>query len=409
MTRNLELEKTAPKPLARYYFLDWLRLFAILFVFLIHCSKFFDYHTVTVFNTVRSPVLSAFREFVLLWVMPFFFIISGASIFLSLKSLNAGEIVKTRIQRLLIPLLFIGTFIINPPYIYFERLFDGWTTASFFQWYPHFFNGIYPNGNFVILGMGTHLWYLQYLFFFSLILLPLFIQSKKTGKNTLTKISSCFEKPWALFFLFIPIAAAAVVFESNGLGRIRIIGGWDPLSYLICLIYGYMLFSNTTIIKTIKQYYAVYLMGAIVLTIFYIDTHFGLHLNIPGITCHNVHQVNSVLPSLFSMSTAIQAFRGLLVWLWIIGLLGLGIRFFSFKNQFIVYGNKALLPFYILHHSIILLIGSHVIQWDNNITSKFLVISSISFAIIMVLYELLIKRITLLRFLFGMKAKFHKH
>jgi len=56
----------------RLYFLDWLRVFAILLVFLVHCSKIFDYHTTVVFNTVRSPVLSAFRDFSLLWIMPFF-------------------------------------------------------------------------------------------------------------------------------------------------------------------------------------------------------------------------------------------------------------------------------------------------------------------------------------------------
>jgi peptidoglycan/LPS O-acetylase OafA/YrhL len=49
----------------RLYFLDWLRVFAILAVFFIHCGKFFDYHTTVVFNTVQSPVLSAFRDFTL--------------------------------------------------------------------------------------------------------------------------------------------------------------------------------------------------------------------------------------------------------------------------------------------------------------------------------------------------------
>jgi peptidoglycan/LPS O-acetylase OafA/YrhL len=54
----------------RLYYLDWLRVFAILFVLLFHCGKIFDYHTTVVFNTVRSPVLSAFREFGFLWIMP---------------------------------------------------------------------------------------------------------------------------------------------------------------------------------------------------------------------------------------------------------------------------------------------------------------------------------------------------
>ena len=67
----------------RLYFLDWFRVFAILLVFLVHCSKIFDYDTTVVFNTVRSLFLSVFRDFSLLWVMPLFFVLSGAAVFLS--------------------------------------------------------------------------------------------------------------------------------------------------------------------------------------------------------------------------------------------------------------------------------------------------------------------------------------
>ena len=65
----------------RLYYLDWLRVFAILSVLFLHCAKIFDYSTTVVFNTSRSPVLSAFREFGLLWIMPLFFILSGAAVF----------------------------------------------------------------------------------------------------------------------------------------------------------------------------------------------------------------------------------------------------------------------------------------------------------------------------------------
>ena len=109
----------------RLYYLDWLRVLAILSVLFLHCGKIFDYHTTVVFNTVRSPVLSAYREFGLLWIMPLFFILSGAAVFLSLRSRGKGEFIKARIIRLLIPLVLIGTFIINPPYVYIERLFSG--------------------------------------------------------------------------------------------------------------------------------------------------------------------------------------------------------------------------------------------------------------------------------------------
>jgi peptidoglycan/LPS O-acetylase OafA/YrhL len=388
----------------RLYFLDWLRVFAILLVFLVHCSKIFDYHTTVVFNTVRSPVLSAFRDFSLLWIMPFFFVLSGAAVFLSKRSDKTGEFIKSRFLRLLVPLIFIGTFIINPLYVYIERLSSGQAASGFFQWYPQYFDGIYGfGGNFAPLGQGTHLWYLEFLFIYSLILLPLFVRSKKRGTSFLSRCSIHFEKPWALFFLFLPISAVAAAFEIFGLGGVRVMGGWDPISYLLFFSYGYLVFSNAKIGETIKKYSPIYLAVAIILTALLLDSHFGFILKIPGLTRHDLLNDGALLPLNQSLWVAVQASRGLLGWCWIIGLLGLGRRFLHFNNKFLAYANEAVLPFYILHHTVIYIIGYYVIQWSGNIGSKFIIISIVSFTIIMAIYEILIRRINLPRFLFGMK------
>ena len=390
----------------RLYYLDWFRVFAILLVFLVHCSKIFDYDTTVVFNTVRISFLSVFRDFSLLWVMPLFFVLSGAAVFLSKGPDKTWEFIKSRFLRLLVPLIIIGTFIINPLYVYIERLSSGETASGFFQWYPQFFDGMYGfGGNFAPLGQGTHLWYLEFLFIYSLILLPLFARSKKLGTSYLSKLSIHFENPWALFFLFLPISAVAAAFEIIGLGGLRVMGGWDPMSYLLFLSYGYLIFSNTKIRETIKKYSPIYLAVAIILTALLLDSRFGFILNIPGLTRYDLLNDGALLPLNQSLWVAVQALRGLLGWCWIIGLLGLGHRFLNFNNKFLAYGNEGVLPFYIMHHSVIYIIGYYIIQWSGNIGSKFLIISITSFAIIMLIYEILIRRFSLLRFLFGMKTE----
>jgi len=219
-------EKSQAERMDRLYDLDWLRVFAIGMVFLTHCSKFFDYHTTVVFNPVRSPFLSAFRDFSLLWIMPLFFGISGAAVFLSKGADKIGAFIQSRSLRLLVPLIFVGTCIVNPLYVYIERLFSGQATSGFFRWYPQYFDGLYGfGGNFAPLGQGTHLWYLEFLFLYSLILLPLFFRSPKRGTSFLSRLSIPFEKPWALFFLFLPISAVAAAFEIFGLGGVRVMGG----------------------------------------------------------------------------------------------------------------------------------------------------------------------------------------
>ena len=102
----------------RLYYLDWFRVLAILVVFLHHCSKIFDYRETILYNSETSFAPALHREFNALWMMPLFFIISGAAVYFSLKSRNARAFVKERILRIALPLVFIGTFVINPPQVY---------------------------------------------------------------------------------------------------------------------------------------------------------------------------------------------------------------------------------------------------------------------------------------------------
>jgi len=391
-------------PAGRHYYLDWLRVLAILFVFFIHTSKIFDYHTTVVFNTVRSPVLSIFREYVLLWIMPFFFVVSGAAVMLASRFQKTGGFLKSRIKRLLIPSILVGTFIINPPYVYIEKLFSGKAVTGFFQWYPQFFDGLYlAGGNFAPWGLGTHIWYLQMLFIYSLILLPLFIRSKKSGKSLLERASSYFENPWALFFLFLPMSAIAAVLEYNGLD-LRVLGNWDPISYIFFFAFGYLVYANPRIQEIIRKYSTVFLIVALSITVLYLASHFGVVLKIQGVTRHDL-ATGAILPLDHSGFAIVQAFRGLLAWCWILTFLGLGRRFLNVDSKLRTYSNEAVLPFYILHHSVIYVVGFYAIQWSSGVGTKFLIISIISFAGIMAIYEILVRRVNILRILFGMKAK----
>ena len=129
--------------------------------------------------------------------MPLFFVISGGAAFFSLRNRTAWPFVKSRITRLLVPLVLVGTFVINPLYVYAQRLFQG-QAGNFLRLVPaHYFDGMYGfGGNFAPLGHGTHLWYLEYLFVFTLILLPWFMRSKKRAAENAARPSRL-EKPLA--------------------------------------------------------------------------------------------------------------------------------------------------------------------------------------------------------------------
>ena len=73
-----------------------------------------------------------------------------------------------RCRCLLAPLLFAVLVIVHLQ-TYLERLRENPFNGTYLDFYPHLFDGVYPQGNF----NWNHLWFLRYLFIFSLAALPL--------------------------------------------------------------------------------------------------------------------------------------------------------------------------------------------------------------------------------------------
>jgi hypothetical protein len=100
-----------------------------------------------------------------------------------------------------------------------------------------------------------------------------------------------------------------------------------------------------------------------------------------------------------------QTVYGIGRWSWIVFVLSLGAKYLNFNNKVLAYSNEAVLPFYILHHTIILGVGFFVIRWSIGILPKYLIIAITSFALIMVMYDILVRRFNPVRFFFGMRPK----
>ena len=368
---------------ARLYYVDWLRVIAMFSIFLFHNNRFFTLGDWHISNAERSLASTIFEQTFNIWMMPLFFVLSGAAVYYSLKSRTAGQFVKERTTRILVPLIGIGIFILGPFQIYLERLTHGEFSGNFFQFYPHYFDGLYGlGGNFA--WMGVHLWYLMDIFFFSLIALPLFLPYGQTGKSILSRLAGKLNNLWLLLLIFLVfLGVASGVTDLAGLHLLDM-GSWEILSYFVFFIYGYLIFSNERIQDIVSRYCFATLIAASLLTL--------------------AHLLLTFVPSLSSMYESWPLdLRGLCTWSWIMALLGIGRRFLNYSNKFLGYANEAVLPFYILHQPVILSIGYFVVQWTLPIIAKYFIIASTSFIAIMVVYELLVRRINVLRFLFGMR------
>jgi len=374
----------------RLYYLDWLRVLAMLSIFFFHADRFFDYYDWHVKNGEINIISSIHISFFSQWMMPLFFILSGAAVFYSLQLRSSSTFLWERVKRILIPLTIVGYLITSPPQMYFERLTHNRFEGSFWEFIPAYFQGVdMLGGNFP--WHGFHLWYLVYLFIFSVILFPLFKPRKNQMPSILSSLSNWFEGPWRLMLPVIPLIIINIFIDYNGLGFMRGTGGWDLFSYLFILVYGYLFFCNEKILETIKRIRSISIILAIILSLTGLVIEFGIKPDISENT-----------PILYLIVTFIRCFR---VLLWIIAIIGFGEKYLNFNNRFLGYANAAVLPFYILHQFVLLLIGYWVVQWQINALVKYIVIASLSFIAIMGLYDIIIKRFQITRFLFGLKLK----
>lgn len=375
-----------PKAQLRRYDLDWLRVLAIFMVFVYHCSLIFAPDAYQIKNSTLYSYLDDLGAFFGLWGMPLIFIISGASVFHALDKHLPGKYIKGILARLLVPLL-VGMFTHVAFQVYLENIQKGTFNGSFFAFYPHYFEGMYGfGGNFAWMGM--HLWYLEALFIYSMLCLPIFLWLKKSssGQRLLGWWGSFVDRPAAILLVALPTILTFNLFDPDGLGT-TVLGGWSIFAYLVFFISGFVIISSQKLQNSMKHSRWVLLVIGIVTWGLIDPVWEGL-----GNPTFGTWQ--------FVVGTTLWC---VCAWCWLMAVLGFGFKHLTRNPSFLRYANEAVLPFYILHQSIILPLAFFVVQWHIPSLIKFLFILVVSFTIVALLYEFLVRRYNPLRFLFGMK------
>lgn len=363
----------------RVNYLDWLRVLAILLVFIYHTTRLYNVEGWTVKNNIWYPSVELWNGFATTFMMPLIFAVSGASLFYAMGRGGFVKFLKDKVLRLLVPLLVADlTSISIQAYLY--NLTHGQFSGNFFQFLPQYYN----------LGSidwrGAHLWYLLYLFLFSIILYPLLRWLKGAGSGFLSRLDGWLSKAGMVYILALPILLLSLLPSEFPLMDTN--GGWPYLIYLFFLLWGFVIVSDERLQDSIRRLRWVSLPVGL-----------GLAAGFTIMISAQIADPQVMSPALI-LAGLMRVFGG---WICVLATFGLGMQYLTVRTPRLDYANEAVLPFYILHQTVLLAVGYFVVQWTTPDLLDWAIVVVVSFVLIMAIYETLVRRWNVMRFLFGMK------
>jgi len=374
----------------RLHYLDWLRVLATLGVFLFHASNVFNTANFEIKNAQGSETIMIIQAFFFPWGMPLFFLIAGAGSWFALRRRSAGQFTRERTLRLLVP-FFTGTILLGPIQLYLSwrhRTQTGVFDGSLLEFTADRLSRISPK---LFGAIGYHMWFLGFLFAFSLLALPLFIWLKgESGRRFVSRLAGFGQRRGAILLFILPLVVVRVGLHPF----FPVQQDWaDFFSHGAFFVLGFLMFADERFTQAIRRDWRILLGVGIVATL----------------------AAMAIIMSLesFDIEKAPRTFWEFLTWgliaacgwCWTAFMLFIGMRYLDRDSKALRYGLGAILPFFVVHQPVILAIAYFVVQWETTIPIKLLVVVLGAFLVSLGLYEWVIKRVGILRAMFGMKAR----
>ena len=371
----------------RRYDIDSLRVIAFALLILYHVGMFFVPWNFHIKNNIVYPELADPMRFLNQWRLPLLFVISGMGTWFAFRKRNGGQFAKERFIRLFIPLVF-GCLFIVPPQIYFEKLDQGLILGNYFPdfWPLNLFQwGAYPDGNL----SWHHLWFILYLFIFSLILIPAFLYLKKHPVAWLVRQTRWLaQKRFGLYIFLVPLFLWQFLLAGRFPNTNALIGDWFNLINSCTLFFtGFLLLTaKEAFWNNVTRNRWMYLTcGVIGFTLLLGFWHVWKDFPLRSL-CYSLVKVFNL-------------------WSWILTIFGFAAVYLNRPNKALSYANEAVYPFYILHQTITIALGFYLKDADMGFWLKFSIMSIGTFGGCWLIYEFCIRRFNAIRPLFGMKRK----
>jgi glucans biosynthesis protein C len=277
--------------------------------------------------------------------------------------------------------------------------------GSFIAFYRRFWD-VQPSPDFPFLVTaaphGTfqtgHLWFLVCLLGFSLLLLPAFAWLRRPpGLALLGRLGGLLARPGGLLLPAAPIAAAELAFGGE-VGH----GAWSNAGYALFLLAGYLAAADPRVAGAFQRHRRPAAGLALVL------------FPAAGAAYAAAAATADPFAAMDPASLAFRLLKSVDGWLWVVAILGFARAHAARPSapapappgrwgRLAAYANEAVLPFYLLHEPVIVVVAYAVLAWPVGGLAQGTVIALASLAATLALYELGVRRSRAARFLFGLR------
>ncbi|WP_409475078.1 acyltransferase family protein [Streptomyces sp. HC307] len=386
---GVSAQTQAPATAPRRGELDALRVFVVLGLVFFHSALVFspddDFYVKNAETTGAITVLAGFG---VVWAMPMLFIVAGLGSRYSIRRRGPARFTRERLVRLGVPLVFATLVLVPLPQWLRLRAADPGYDESYWRFWPRFLTVRLDAADFPFVLEGEHfetghLWFVVLLLVFSLLLAPvaapLAARSERVGQTVE-------RRPALLLLPALPLAAI-----NAFLGMEEGFAGWNRWAYLVFFLFGYALADDGRVRAALRR--RAVPVGVVGLVLFAGTAPGFVSLDDPFTEW-----------SPFALVT--RGVFGAAGWCWVVAILGLLDRPREVRqpSRGMIYLGLAALPLYVLHQPVVVALAYGVVGWSAPIVIEYAVIVAGSLAVILLVYELVVRRTRVTRFLFGMRT-----
>ena len=343
----------------RRYDIDWLRVIAIGLLLIYHVAIVFQPWALFIgFPQSNGSLESLWIPMSMLnvWRIPLLFFVSGMGVYFAMRKRNWKQLVIERGRRILIPFLF-GMLAIVPLHVFIWQ--------AFYHQELHY-----------VTNMG-HLWFLGNIFAYVLVLLPLFYYLKKKGKGRFFLfLQKVWRHPLGLLTITVFFVIEAVVVQPDLYTLYAYTGHGFFMGFLAFLAGFLSMYCGEAFRQNVVKWRWAYLVSGVIL--------FGIRW------------------MFFELKTP-DYLMAVESNIWTFAVFGFGFRWLNKPGKVLGYLSQSAYPVYIVHMACLYAGGYLILPMDISLWVKFILVVLFTFAGSMMVYELLIRRLGILRVLFGLK------